>query len=460
MEFNQAWNEWVHGNETKAAEIWSGLLEKIRGISGLSNEELEIDILNMLAMYQRIWEGKVEDFFDVQQLLIRSKNLGYEKGEAYCLIELALRTNSSEEAIKYFHESQSIFLHINDKIGLIRSIYVYSKYLIRKGTEKFGYIFKKLQTALQYAIEENNKYFIAQIHHGIGEAFLRLGNLEEAKHHLDISLQIFRHLNNERKIVALIVSLIDVEIQTREQNPIDTLREHYEYFNSLIKEVREKIPITDLFNHISRYSDLFLELGEYKQVDQLLSRLNELLRQANINSSLYFEGKMALALIKGNVELSKLNLENAEELYTYIIKRRDQARVSDLYGALISLAVISIYKYRIYFNTEHLSIAQNLIQDAIHIAEETDHIRGYVRASMVDAMLKITIGNQDDDLSEMERVLDVAQQKGLHIEARKAHQELSRFKRIASFKQTKLEDRSVAEVLQYALEAKKMVRKS
>lgn len=456
-QYEQGWEEWIHGNETKAAEIWYDLLENTRKIQ---NEKLEIDILNKLAMYQRIWEGKVQNPINLQQLFERTRKLGYKKGEAYSLIELALRTNSTDEALHYFREAQSLFSNSNDKLGLIRSLYVYANYLIRRGIETFGHIFKILQEALQYAIEENNKYFIAQIHHGIGEAFLRLGNLMEAKHHLEISLQIFRHLNNERKIVSLLVSIVDVEIQTREQDPVDTLKEHFNYFNSHTKNVREKIPITDLFNHISRYADLFLELGEYKQVDGLLTRLNDLLRQTNINSSLYFEGKMALALIKGNVELSKLNLENAEDLYNYIIKRRDQARLFDLYSALISLAVISIYKYRIYFNVEHLSRAQNLIQDAIQISEETDNIRGYVRASMVDAMLKITIGDENDDLSEMEKVLDVAQQKGLHIEARRAHQELLRFKRVVSFKQTRIEDRSVAEVLQYALEAKKMVRKN
>ena len=78
---------------------------------------------------------------------------------------------------------------------------------------------------------------------------------------------------------------------------------------------------------------------------------------------------------------------------------------------------------------------------------------------MVDAMLKISIGGEEEDLSEMKRVLDIAQEKGLHTEAKNAKKELSRFKRIAKFPHPTYTDRSVAKVLQYALEAKRIVRK-
>jgi len=250
-------------------------------------------------------------------------------------------------------------------------------------------------------------------------------------------------------------------MQIEEYEPLHNLEKKYTHFNNLISDVKHKIPLTDIFNHLSRFSDTFLELDAYKQVNSLVNELEIILRQANINSSLYFEGKMALASIKGNVELKKINLTNAEELYNYIIRRREQARISDLYNALISLAIISIYHYRIFFDIEHITKAQGLIKDAIRISKDTDHIRGYVRASMVDAMLKMTTGSENEDLFEMERVIDIAQEKGLHIEARHAQQELLRFRRVnIRMKSTHLDDRSVAEVLQYALEAKKIVRKT
>jgi tetratricopeptide (TPR) repeat protein len=338
--------------------------------------------------------------------------------------------------------------------------YLYGVYLVKRGIERFGYLFEQFQTALQYAIEENNKYFIAEIHHGIGEAFLRLGNLKEAQHHFEISLQIHKYLNNDRKILGLLVSIADVEMQTEEYDSLYVLEKNYKEFNNLISEVREKIPLTDLFNHLSRFSDIFLEQDAYKQVSSLVNELEKILRQANINSRLFFEGKMALASIKGNMELKKLNLNKAEELNLYITKRREQARISDLYNALISLAIISIYKYRIFFDMEHLTRAQELIKDAIKISKDTDHIRGYVRASMVEVMLKITTGGKNADLSEMERVINIAQEKGLHIEARHAQKELLRFRRVnIGINHTPLDNRSVVEVLQYAIEAKKIVRK-
>ncbi|MHA1970188.1 MAG: hypothetical protein ACW964_20640 [Candidatus Hodarchaeales archaeon] len=217
-------------------------------------------------------------------------------------------------------------------------------------------------------------------------------------------------------------------MQIEEEDFLYILEKKYQYFNNLISEVKYKIPLTDLFNHLSRFSDMFLELDAYKLVTSLVNELEKILRQANINSSLYFEGKMALASIKGNMELKKLNLNKAEEMYKYITKRRDLTRISDLYGALISLAIISIYKYRIFFDIEYISTAQDLIEDAIKISRDTDHIRGYVRASMVNAMLTITTGGRNDDLSEMENVLSDTQKKGLHIEARYAQKELLRFR--------------------------------
>lgn len=461
-QFKEAWNEWSHGNIIEAATIWYEIKQQLQN----SNEELlKIDVNNYLAMYQRVWEGKNELIIDIEANLQQALKLNYNKGIVDAKIELAFRTTSTEEAQKNFQEAKRIAYTISEekkrKLELIRVIYLNGRYLVKRGIEKFGYIFEQFQKALQYAIEENNKYFIAEIHHGIGEAFLRLGNLKEAQHHLEISLQIYQYLNNERKILGLLVSIADVEMQTEEHEPLHILEKKYAHFNNLISDVKHKIPLTDLFNHLSRFSDTFLELDAYKQVSSLVNELEIILRQANINSSLYFEGKMALASIKGNVELKKINLTNAEELYNYIIRRREQARISDLYNALISLAIISIYNYRIFFDIEHITKAQELIKDAIKISKDTDHIRGYVRASMVDAMLKITTGSGNEDLVEMEKVIDIAQEKGLHIEARHAQKELYRFRRVnIRMKSTPLDDRSVAEVLQYALEAKKIVRKT
>ena len=461
-QLEKAWDEWSHGNITEAAKIWYDIKENLKTSK---NQALEIDVNNYLAMYHRVWEGQDESIIDLEANLKEAKRIKYLKGIIDSEIELAYRTNSSLEAQQHFREAKNnakiIFAEEKDKLTLIRVIYLYGTYLVKRGIEKFGYIFEQFQTALQYAIEENNKYFIAEIHHGIGEAFLRLGNLKEAKHHIEISLQIFQYLKNDRKILGLLVSITDVEMQTEEEDFIYILEKKYQYFDNLISEVRNKIPLTDLFNHLSRFSDMFLELDAYKQVTSLVNELEKILRQANINSSLYFEGKMALASIKGNMELKKLNLNKAEETYIYITKRRELARISDLYGALISLAIISIYKYRIFFDIEHISKAQELIEDAIKISRDTDHIRGYVRASMVKAMLTITTGGGNEDLSEMENVLGDAQKKGLHIEARHAQKELLRFRRgNVGKKQSRFDDRSVVEVLNYALEAKKIVRKT
>jgi tetratricopeptide (TPR) repeat protein len=457
----KAWYEWSHGNITEAATIWFSIKELLENSK---HEILEIDVNNYLAMYQRVWEGKDDSIIDIEINLKQAQKLNYLKGIVYSKIELAFRTPSVEEAQNNFREARSIALTIFEKekrkSELIRVTYLYGVYLVKRGIEKFGYLFEQFQTALQYAIEENNKYFIAEIHHGIGEAFLRLGNLKEAQHHFEISLQIHKYLNNDRKILGLLVSIADVEMQTEEYDSLYVLEKNYKEFNNLISEVREKIPLTDLFNHLSRFSDIFLEQDAYKQVSSLVNELEKILRQANINSRLFFEGKMALASIKGNMELKKLNLNKAEELNLYITKRREQARISDLYNALISLAIISIYKYRIFFDMEHLTRAHELIKDAIKISKDTDHIRGYVRASMVEVMLKITTGGKNADLSEMERVINIAQEKGLHIEARHAQKELLRFRRVnIGINHTSLDNRSVAEVLQYAIEAKKIVRK-
>ncbi len=414
-------------------------------------------------MYQRIWEGKdIDEKVDLENNLKHARALNYKKGISDALVELARSTNSPDVANQSFQEARELCEQSNDKNGLIKVFFHQGMYLVQRGIEKFGNIFKQFQIALQFAIEENQKYYIAQIHHGIGEAFLRLGNLREARHHFEISLQIFQYLQNDRKILTLLVSIADVEVQFEDNTKnSSSLKSYYQEYRNHIEQIQSKIPLTDRFYHLSRFSDLFLELDEFREVNDILEQLEKLLRDANLNSSLYFQGKMALALIKGNLEMAKLNLTSAEELYNYILRRRIQARITDLYGALISLAVISIYKFRIFFDISHLSTAQNLIQDAIKISEETDHIRGYIRASMVDAMLKMTLKGAEEDLSEIEKVLQIAQEKGLNTEVRLAQQELSRFKKNISLQQNaKSEDRTVAEVLWYALEAKRIVRKS
>ena len=153
-----------------------------------------------------------------------------------------------------------------------------------------------------------------------------------------------------------------------------------------------------------------------------------------------------------------LNLSKAEEMYNYVVRRRSEAKITDLYGALISLAIISLYKYRIFFDTIHITEARTLIQDAIKISETTDHVRGFLRASMVDQMLKMSVGEQDS-IDEMEKVIELAQEKGLQTEARRAQKEIVRFKRMIK-QQHYSENISVEKVLVYAREAKKIVWKN
>lgn len=455
--FQKAWENWIHGYESEAAEIWKQILIST---SNENDKLIEIDVINYLAMYQRVWEEKIEQVIDLKKYLDIANDLKYTRGIANISIELALRSKTFERTQELFIEARRLYEEINDRNGIMKALFLYSTYLIERGVEKFDYIFKQLQTALELAIGENNKFFIAQIHYAIGEAFLRLGNLHEAHHHFEISLQNFTHLGHERRSISLLVSIADVKIQSNLENAIDELKNSYTAFTKKLENIREKIPVFDLFYHLSRFSDLFLELEDFKQVQNLINDLEKILRQVNIESSLYFQGKMALAHIKGNLELTKLNLSNASEMYNYILRRRDHARISDLYGALISLAVISLYKYRIIFDGTFIKNAQDLVQEAIKISEATDHIKGYVRAHMVFSLLKLSIAGVNADLSEMEDVIILAQEKGLHSEAKKAYQELSRFKGIYQ-SQTQFfpEAHSVAEVLQYALEAKKSVKK-
>ena len=61
-EFRRAWNEWIHGHDTKAAEIWYEILRKYPE-SG--NDQITIDVVNFLAMYERIWEGRMETEIDI-----------------------------------------------------------------------------------------------------------------------------------------------------------------------------------------------------------------------------------------------------------------------------------------------------------------------------------------------------------------------------------------------------------
>ncbi len=409
-------------------------------------------------MYERIWEEKIHSEIDLSQNKKNAEIIGYSKGVADSIVEQALRANSPEIAIKQFQEARKIYEQLSDKQGLIKIIFLYAMYLVQRGIEKFGHIFNQFQSALQYAIEINDKYYKAKIHHGIGEAFLRLENLKESRHHFDISSQIFTYLENERKIIEVLVSIADVESQEDSIISPETLIKLYTEFTDRISTIKDRIPISDLFRHLFRFCELFLEIDDYKQVNNLIKEMEGILTQANINSRLYFQGKMSLALIKGNVKLKLLNLSDAEELYQYIIRRRAEAKITDLYGALISLAIISLYKYRIFFDDIYLSNAQALIQEAIQLSETTDHVRGLLRAKVVDLMLKISIGDIDD-IEEMETVITTAKTKGLLTEAKRASEEIKRFKKRITAQELNEED-TVKKVLQYALEARKIVHKN
>ena len=454
-EFDRAWKEWIHGHDTEAAEIWYSILRKY---PESENDQISIDAVNYLAMYERIWEGRIETEIDIIKNKKNSEIINYSKGAADSLIEIALRSKSQEDALSEFQAAREIYERLNDKEGLIKLNYQYGMYLVNRGIGKFGQIFNKFQVALQNAIETNRKYYKAQIHHGIGEAFLRLENLEEASHHFDIASQIYHYLNNERKILEVLVSRADVESQNQQTTSSEKLVTLYDEFTSRIEKIKDRIPKSALFSHLSRFCDLFLDFEDYKYINTLVEELDAILRQTNINSSLYFQGKMSLALIKGNIQLKMLNFTNAEDLYNYILRRRGEAKITDLYGALISLAIISLYKYRIFFDTVHLSEAQSLIQDAINISETTDHVRGFLRASVVNVMLKISVGDLDE-IDEMERIIKSAQEKGLVTEARRAQKEITRLKRMIRT-QDKSDDRSVEKILIYALEAKRLVWKN
>ncbi len=454
-EFSRAWKEWIHGHDNEAAEIWYSILRKY---PESENDEITIDVINYLAMYERIWEGRMETEIDIIRNMRNAEILNYSKGKADALIEIALRSKSQEDTLNEFQTAQEIYEHLDDKEGLIKSNYQYGMHFVNRGIGRFGHIFNKFQVALQFAIETNRKYYKALIHHGIGEAFLRLENIGEASHHFDIASQIFQYLSNERKVIELLVAKADVESQKQQNVTSETLKSLYEEFTTRIESIKGKIPKTALFSHLSRFCELFLDFEDYKQIDILVEELDAILRQANINSRLYFQGKMSLALIKGNIQLKKLNLTNAEDLYNYIIRRRGEAKITDLYGALISLAIISLYKYRIFFDTTHLSKAQELTQEAINISETTDHVRGYLRANVVNVMLKLSVGNLDD-IEEMEQIIQSAQEKGLVTEAQRAQKEINRLKRMIRT-ESLTEGRSVEKILQYALEAKRLVLKN
>ncbi|MCK4849169.1 MAG: hypothetical protein KAT16_09100, partial [Candidatus Heimdallarchaeota archaeon] len=415
-----------------------------------------VDALNYLAMYERIWEGRIEADIDIEENIKRAESINYLKGKADSLIELALRAKTSKDALDKFQSAREIYNGLHNKHGMIKLNYLYGMYLIKRGIEKFGHIFNQFQVALQFAIETNNKYYKAQIHHGIGEAFLRLGNLEEADHHFEISLQIFQYLKNERKILEVLVSKADSEAQKDSIDSFDKLESVYLEFKERISKRKEKIPLSDLFNHLSRFCDLFIDSENYKQANFLVVDLEKILNQTSVNSSLYFQGKMSLALIKGNIQLKLLNLTNSGDLYQYIIRRKSEAKIKDLYEALISLAIISLFKYRIFFDAIHLTEAQELIREAIHLSEATDHLRGYLRASMVEVSLRMSVGDIED-LDEMEEIIETARKKGLLTEARRAQKEIMRFKRIIKTRKIVPEDKSVEKVLRYALEAKKLV---
>ena len=451
--FDEAWDEWIHGHDTKSAEIWYSLLKRCEEEHVLSSS---VDALNYLAMYERIWEGRIEADIDIEGNIKKAESIHHLKGKADSLIEFALRAKTSKDALNRFQSAREIYNSLQTKHGIIKLNYLYGMYLINRGIEKFGHIFNQFQIALQYAIETNNNYYKAQIHHGIGEAFIRLGNFEEASHHFEISLQIFQYLKNERKILEVLVSKADIETQKDSIDSSDKLESMYHEFKERISKRKEKIPLSDLFNHLSRFCELFINSENYKQANLLVIDLEKILRRTNVSSSLYFQGKMSLALIKGNIQLKLLNLTNAGDLYQYIIRRKSEAKIKDLYGALISLAIISLYKYRIFFDTAHLTEAQELIREAIHLSETTDHLRGYLRASMVEVSLRMSVGDVEG-LDEMEEIIETARKKGLLTEARRAQKEISRFKRIITTSKVVPEDRSVEKVLRYALEAKKLV---
>jgi hypothetical protein len=77
---------------------------------------------------------------------------------------------------------------------------------------------------------------------------------------------------------------------------------------------------------------------------------------------------------------------------------------------------------------------------------------------MVDQMLKMSAG-EHESIDEMEKVVKLAQEKGLQTEASRAQKEIARFKRMIKQQQYS-ENISVEKVLAYAREAKKIVWKN
>ena len=77
-QFEMAWNEWIHGRDSEAANIWY----KITKTEPESeNDTSRIDAINYLAMYERIWEGGIESAVDVVLNKKNAEIIDYKKAE-------------------------------------------------------------------------------------------------------------------------------------------------------------------------------------------------------------------------------------------------------------------------------------------------------------------------------------------------------------------------------------------
>ncbi|MGY0390943.1 tetratricopeptide repeat protein [Bizionia sp. KMM 8389] len=191
-------------------------------------------------------------------LAINNHNIGYAKE----------KLGHYSDALKYYNKSLNYNYEINSEIGTvicfnsIGKIYIYQ--------EKYQQAHDLIKKALDKALHNNDKFYIANSYINYGLSLLKLGDLETAKNHIYKGLDIAKTYNLKSSKIEAYKNLSEIyELLNQPQKALTNYKKHVELEKSLTNE-----------RNIQYVNDLIIKYDTQKKNNQIkeLASENEIVK--------------------------------------------------------------------------------------------------------------------------------------------------------------------------------------
>ncbi len=470
------------------------LLDQFLQNASLENQHEQIDALNeQIQCLQRLSRFEKADSLAKEALRLAEGFPHYLKGQGDALNNLGIinwKTGKFKEAQTFFHRSLTLREQIGDKqnigaslnnLGLIhwqqgnldqaeefhlRSYEIEQKigdsHSIAVSLNNLGNIYwqrghldqtiKYYQQSLTLKEKGGNPESIAVTLSNLGEVFLLRGELEQAEDYYKRSLVLREQVGNLQDIS---VSLRHLGCIYQQQGKIKQAKEFLQRALTLQEKVGNPQLISETILHLVK-------------ILLMLESVEDAKRHVSILSELVLESQLADVNVRFNLVIGLLRLKqgNLREALTFSKKAKKQAEQIPFFELVMFSTILQIeilLRLFLLIEDDELIVNCETLLQGIEDLSKRENLHGtYIESIFIQGLLKRTKFNLNGAIELFQRVELLAEERGFHLLAQKAQQELSRVQTqisklnllqretAQSFEQNKLE-----EVLDYIQKVQK-----